>query len=265
VKAAWSALQREVLETTPERIVARLTPTPGNGSQSSHLQRVLLQGFSCPGKYAGGSSAHPNDTVRILHDVYLLDLDYTKATSQDRVAALVACQNLLASGNATDAQEPWDRLIGIADDKRPAGGSLDLPGLLSELRAKFGFRDHPDYRQDWDALQRRSSEAINDIRTNVAETAHLPRDDDRAKIQARLNSDGACLLVGESGSGKSALSKDLATAHYPRVVWLAESSLSHDSFTQFEQAVGLRHPLDEVLRCSPERCLVVFDAIEGYS
>ena len=213
VKAAWSALQSEVLQTTAERIVARLAPNEGSGSQSSRLQRALLESFSRPDQIPSDGGTDQNDTVRLLHDVRLLNLDYNKPTSQETVVALAACQNLLVSGDAAEAQKLWERLIGIADQKRPVGASLDLLELLSELRAEFSFLGHPDYRKDWEILRRRSSEAIDDIRTNIANAAHLPRDEDHAKIQGRLNSDGACLLVGESGSGKSALSKEVAAAN----------------------------------------------------
>jgi hypothetical protein len=58
-------------------------------------------------------------------------------------------------------------LIGLAAEKRTAGGSTDLIALLEALRRKFSFRDHPDYRPDWEILDRQSHEAIEDVRTEI--------------------------------------------------------------------------------------------------
>ena len=264
VKSAWSALLSEVLQATPERMVVRLTPGSDDGSQSSRNQRTLFGSFTRPPKYGGDGGSHASDTVRLLHDIRLLDFDYDKPTSQDRRLALRDCQSVLDSGDAAEAQRLWDRLIGIADQKRPVGGSLDLRELLSELRDQFRFRDHPDFRKDWEVLRRRTQEEINDVQTHIADIGRLPRNSDRATIQSRLISGGACFLVGESGSGKSALSKEVATAGYPNTVWLTASALDHDSSAECERAIALRHPLVEVLRFSPARCLVVFDGIEAY-
>ena len=52
VGETWSRTLSEVLETTPERMAARLTAPEGDeGSQSSHLQRALVESFRCPELY----------------------------------------------------------------------------------------------------------------------------------------------------------------------------------------------------------------------
>ena len=100
---------------------------------------------------------------------------------------------------------------------------------------------------------------------NIGSDLHLARDDDIERIRGPLTSAGACFLVGESGSGKSALAKEISAKDYPRVIWLTEPALDHASLAEFEQSLGLSHPLVEVLHNAPERCLVVFDALESYS
>ena len=69
--------------------------------------------------------------------------------------------------------------------------------------------------------------------------------------------------MGESGSGKSALAKEIAYADYPRTIWLSANILDHEAPVDFERAVGLRHPVVDVLRSAPTRCLVVFDGVEA--
>jgi SpoVK/Ycf46/Vps4 family AAA+-type ATPase len=259
-RGAWSALLSETLITNAQRTVARLTPEPGDGSQSSILQRALFSSLGCPAKYAGDGD--PQETARLLHDIRLLNFDYATPTSQDRVKALQDCQNVLTSGEANEAKRLWDRLVGIADEKR-LGGSLDLRELLSELGNAFEFRAHPDFRADWEIIGRQAREAMDDVQTLIANVIQLPRND-VTTIQNSLNSDGTCFLVGESGSGKSALAKEVAVAGYSRIVWLTANSLDFDSSPAFERAMGIRHPLAEIVRLVPERCLVVFDAIEAY-
>ena len=70
---------------------------------------------------------------------------------------------------------------------------------------------------------------------------------------------------GESGSGKSALAKEIALADYPRTIWLSANMLDHELPVDFERAIALRHPLVDILRLAPTRCLVVFDGVEAYT
>jgi hypothetical protein len=263
VKSDWSALLSEILEGSPERIVSRLGSSTEGGSQVSGVQRAIVAGFACPQKYEHPVEAA--ETVRLLHDIRVLDFDFNSPTSQSRGQALRDCQNSLSSGDASEAQDLWDRLVGIADEKRPAGGSLDLRELLAALRDRFSFRDHPDFRADWETLLRRTREAMADVETHIAKLAQLPRSDDRTSIRRRLTSAGMCLLVGESGSGKSALAKEIALADYPRTIWLSANMLDHESPVEFERAIAVRHPFVDILRSAPTRCLVVFDGVETYT
>jgi hypothetical protein len=227
VKSDWTALLSEILQGTADRIVSRLNSSAQDGSQASALQRAIVAGFACPQRYE-----HPVDTaetVRVLHDVRVLDFDFNSPTSQSRGQALRDCQSILTSGDASEAQDLWDRLVGIADERRPSGASLDLRDLLAALRDRFGFRDHPDFRTEWETLLRRSCDAMADVETHIANLAQLPRSEDRTSIRQKLASAGVCVLVGESGSGKSALAKEISLADYPRTVWLTANVLDHDS------------------------------------
>jgi hypothetical protein len=261
VKSDWAALLSEILEGTPERIVSRLGSSAEDGSQASGVQRAIVAGFACPQKYE--YPVEPVESVHLLHDIRVLDFDFNSPTSQSRGQALRDCQNSLVSGDAGKAQDLWDRLVGIADEKRPAGGSLDLRELLAALRDRFSFRDHPDFRADWEALLRRGREAMADVETHIANLAQLSRADEQTSIRRRLTSAGACLLVGESGSGKSALAKEIACADYPRTIWLSANMLDHESSVDLERAIALRQPLIDILRLAPTRCLVVFDGVEA--
>jgi hypothetical protein len=263
VKSDWMALLSEIVHGPADRIVSRLNSRREDGSQVSSLQRAIVASFACPERYE--HPVDPAETVRLLHDVRVLDFDFNSSTSQSRAQALRDCQSILTSSDANEAQELWDRLVGIADEKRPVGGSLDLRELLAALRDRFGFRDHPDFRADWETLLRRARDAMADVETRIAKLAQLPRSDDRTSIGRRLTSAGTCVLVGESGSGKSALAKEIALADYPRTIWLSANILDHESPVDFERAVGLRHPVVDVLRSAPTRCLVVFDGVEAYT
>lgn len=264
VQDAWSNLLFEALRTTPERMVERLSQPAGDGSQSSALQRALFESFSCPEELRNCGDTDKNATMRLLCRVRLLHLDYEATPSRDHARAIADCQSILRSGDAVEAEKLWRRLNGIADERRPAGGSIDLPQLLAELRGEFDLRDHPDYRRDWEVLDRFSQEAMADVRTQITGLAPLPRVADRAKVQAHLDDHRACLLVGESGCGKSALAKEIAQSRYRRVVWITENTLDYETAGEFERAIGISHPVAKVLTALLESCLIVLDGIERY-
>lgn len=268
VKSAWSDLLREILSAipAPERMVARLSASKEDeGSQTSIIQRNLFNGFHCPQKFKQYGKINEVETVHLLGHIRLLDFDYESPTSQDRIKALSDCQRILRSGDAKQALELWEKLLGLAAENRPTGGSLHLPGLMATLRGSFDFREHPDYKSDWDILDRYSKEAMADVHTEIPGLPPLDRNEERSTIQDNLDKDNTCFLVGESGSGKSALAKIIAQANYQQVIWFTPNMLAYDTFVQFEHQMGLRHALGEILSASSHSCLVVFDGIEGYS
>ena len=265
VHDAWSSLLRDALATTPDRIVARLSNSaPDEGSQSSALQRALLGSFACPAQHRGAGACDDIATVEFMCCVRLLHFDYEQRPSRDYARALSDCQRILRSGAAADAERLWQRITGIADKKR-TGGSIDLGQLLAQLRGEFEFNEHPDYRRDWEVVDRTSQEATADIRSEIAGLPRLARDTDQTEIQSRLDEHGACFLIGDSGSGKSALAKAIGSATYQRVIWLGPHDLDHETPADFEHALGISHSLSAMLAATPARCLVVFDSVERYS
>ena len=265
VEDAWSNLLSDAVITTPDRMLARLVePGAADGSQSSALQRALFASLRCPEELHNEGDASDAAAVQLLCRVRLMRFDFEATPSRDHDHALRDCQNVLRSGDADEAKSLWSRLAAIADVNR-AGGSLDLQGLLAELRDEFELRDHLDYRHDWEVLDRSSRELMADIRGEISGLAPLPRDDARAKVLDCLNRDRACFLVGESGGGKSALAKQIGEGDYGRCVWLAETTIDCDTEIAFEGDTGIAHPLCEILSASPKPCLIVFDSFERYS
>ena len=104
VETAWSKTLSEALQTSPERMVARLSvPGKGKGSQASAIQRALFTGFRCPEALRVRDGTDEFATVRLLRHVRLLHFDYEAPTSRHHVQAVNDCQSLLRSGDAVEA------------------------------------------------------------------------------------------------------------------------------------------------------------------
>lgn len=262
VFADWSALLREILGTTPERVVSRLQSTPAQGSQSSKIQRSILDGFKCPNRY--DHIATSEEVVQLLHDVRVLVFDFGNPSSRDASTALRDCRSVLSSSNAAEATELWERLVGVCDEMRPIGGMLNLELLLDRLRGQFHLRDHPDYWADIDLLRTRSASSMEVVESRIARIAHLPRTDIKDRVRKTLGDSRACILTGDSGSGKSALLKELS-AEYDVTVWLSRDELDEATLVDLQKRLGLHHSIVETLNHVSGSCLVVFDGIESCS
>lgn len=266
VERAWSVLHRETVQTTPERMAGRLSPAAqtGGGVQSSKLQRDLFESLRRPQAFTN-EPASEHEEVLFLRDVRLLHFDFEAQGSLDEVSAIADCQSCLSGSDPIEARNLWERLVGIADQKRPVGGSLNLPGLLAELRGQFRFADHPDFRADWQTLDRHTNEGLADVRSKIADAAELPRSTERAEILRVLAEHRSCLVIGESGSGKSAIAKTIAVEDYGRAIWFTGDMLDCTSQIGMERSLGLVHPLCDILRSAPASTIVVFDGIDGFS
>ncbi len=266
VMAAWETLLREALATSPERMLARLrTPNHASeGSQSSETERVLFGSLHCPQRLRAHADTDEAATIRLVRQVRVLHFDFEQEPSRDEAEAVAGCQRILRSGDPEAARRLWERLKGIAAEKRGHGGSLSLAGLVGLLRDEFDLRDYPDHEADWDAAGRLSVNVMDDVCTDIGEIVSLIRGSAVTAAQDTLDRTQLCLLVGESGSGKSAVGKVVATQRYDRVIWPPVGSLESGRPGGFEQELGLRHPLPELLRASAGRCLLVFDSAEKY-
>jgi hypothetical protein len=265
IGAAWSRLLREASKTAPERLVARLSSSrQDGGSQASDLQRALFKSLCCPRELRDQGETDDQAAARVLRQVRLIHYDYEATPSRHANEAVADCQKILRSGDAAEAKKLWNRLTGIADERRPVGGSLDLPGLLQELCGDFDIAEHPDFANDWEMLRLRSQEEMGDIRTDIGGQRSLPRQDVLAAALASLDQRGSCFLTGESGSGKSALAKTIAATRYRRVIWFTGQMLDHAARHELERALHLNQPILQIVRSSPETCLIVFDGAESY-
>lgn len=223
VEDAWSNLLSDALRTTPDRMLAWLAePTGADGSQSSALQRALAASLLCPEELRNEGDASDNATMQLLRRIRLMRFDFEATPSRDHDDALRDCQTILRSGDPEEASSLWARLVAVADANR-AGGSIDLASLLVELRDEFDLHEHPDYRHDWEVLNRSSREFMADVRSQISGLPPLPRDEARAKVLGCLNRDRACYLVGESGTGKSALAKQIGETDYGRCIWFDDT------------------------------------------
>ena len=57
--------------------------------------------------------------------------------------------------------------VSVGAEKRMAGGSIDSAGILAALCGQFELCDHPDFRRDWEVLDRYSPDGMGDVRTDV--------------------------------------------------------------------------------------------------
>ena len=155
VREAWDAILRQALETEPDRMLARLQPpvAPDAGSQSSALQRDLFASLRCPDSLKTQGPSDDLVTVRLLRHVRLLQFDFQSPTSRALGLAVSDCQRLLDSGDASQAAQLWEELVGYAATQRVAGGSVDLPKLRDRLKGRFVLAPHPDYSAEWLAHQ----------------------------------------------------------------------------------------------------------------
>jgi hypothetical protein len=263
---AWHKTLREALSlcTSPERMLARLAaPPPGeHRAQSSSMQRKLFGSLHCPESLKCKGRSDELATVDLLKRIRVLYFDFQSEPSNAESRAIADCRSVLRSSDANEAKQLWNSLLRVAANKRETGGSVDLAELLSHLREQFVFRDHPDYRADWDSLGRVNRDVLDDIHTDIAGILSLPRPEDIENIAEVLTQSRICLTVGESGCGKSAIAKMIGEQKYARVIALPWENLDSGRQMMMEASLNLQHPLTEVLRSSPVRTLIILDSVE---
>lgn len=264
VKSEWDEISQQAAVTKPARLAKRLTSTV----YSNSVQRALFASLRCPEALAQRASIEDVDilTARLLSRIRLLYFDFRSPTSRDRKMAIRLCHQALQDGSREEAIELWGKLVMIAAELRPRGGSIDLPSLLRRLSG-FSFEAHPNYRQDWNRLEELSADAATEVRTQLGQGITVPRESLRAELLEQLQVSGHLVLLGESGSGKSALAKFISTDdYYQRTVWLTGEHLDATGHNSVKRSSGLDHNLTEILPSAGEaRALLILDALERFS
>lgn len=267
VQENWSTLIRQVRATTAQRFLSRIArPDDDQGSQFSETARAIFESLHCPTSLQSSEATTAQAaTVELLRRVRLLHFDFESTPSREEAYAIADCRRALSAADESDEHRLWETLVSLAAEQRRAGGTIDLPTLLSKLRPTFPLHDHPEYFADWRSLNRATAETLDDIRTEIGNGSRIDRDSEIQGLLGALDQSGVCVAAGESGCGKSSLAKEIASRYYDSTVAIVPEDCEFDRQRQFEEKLGIRHPLHEVLRSSRSPCLVVLDSMERFS
>ena len=258
VNTAWQTLIRDARLGDSASIASRYTTKGG----SNNISRALFSSF------VAGDSKPDAATANLLKRVRLVHFDFSELESQYEARSIEICQRAVVSGQSGEAVNLWHDLIRLSATRRPAGGSLDLEGLVAELRPKHQLANRQDHSADWSILDRRSIELANAIKDSVGGRVSLIRRNMIDDLHAEIHDGNSLLLAGDGGSGKSSVAKRLVrTRHlFDRYLWLNAASLDFDSLDEVERNLGINNQLDTLLSTSTtSRSCLVIDGLEVFS
>ena len=266
VEEAWKTLFKEASATPSGRLLQRLEPPTGNGgSQMSETARAIVGSLHCPKKLRRASGTDEAATIALIRRIRLIRYDFDSAPSRDWGRITTDCRDPLRTDTPEKVTELCDDLLKIAKRHRPAGGSIDLPALISRLRPKHSLKHHQDYRGDWATLTQLSSQTLDDIRDTIGDGLRIDRTDRIEEFERVLQTSRLCLAAGESGSGKSALAKSFAAGGYDAVVALAPEDLEPLRPGRIAVSRVLSHRIPETLAAAGGNCLLMLDSLEKCS
>lgn len=214
---------------------------------------------------APSGQASDEETRKLIQRLDVLPLELHAVDALRENEAIGQCRQLLVSGDLSEAEELWERLLSMAKKARLEHGTIPVLDAWEQLRVAFALRDHPDYRSDWEVLSRYSADQSASIATALPNGHRLARADEAIKLIEGLRADAVSIVIGESGSGKSALVKSVLDAQWSTAahLWLGPEAAAIVASAVKRGAVGLRHELRELLRATNAReNVLVLDAAE---
>jgi len=254
VSVAWADIERRITSGTPELLAAQLTQ---KGS-SSALERDIFKSLELtqPAPRSSVEAAKLLKQLRVRHFGITVDSDGVKQ-----------CLSLLKIEDQSTAGELWNELQQIASVLRVTGGTTDLDELLRRLRAKYQLKAHPNYRGDWQVINRFSNsncDAVHSISGSDTSIEFSPTD--RTKI-ANMPARQVLGIIGDSGIGKSSLVKSYieSVADGVNLLWLTHDDLNKPSQVLVSSALGLKNDIPALARYSPAPIVFVIDAAEQLS
>lgn len=210
----------------------------------------------------GGAS--DEETIELIRRLHVIPTDLQFAHSESKTQAIAQCRRLLTSGRADEAHDLWTELVGVAEDVRLRMGTITVANLLSLLRGQFTLRHHPDFDRDWETLSNITTDYKVLIQTKLPSNYAVPRETEKASLEAAIADNPVTVVFGESGSGKSALVKsalDGARTSWNQV-WLGPADLKLAVSAARRGTLPLTHELSQVLNATvkPQNVLVIDSA-----
>lgn len=211
-----------------------------------------------------GPAAADQETIKLIRRLYVLPVDLQSAYSENENQAITQCRQLLTSGDATEAEKLWKRIINVATEVRLRSGTITLQDLWSVLRKEFDLRHHIDFAPDWEVLSNITSDYKARIETELLSGYSVPRPEEKSKLETAISANAITVVFGESGSGKSALVKNVLDTEFGAwtQVWFGPEELKMAISAARRVTLPLRYELARVLNATvnPKNVLVMDSA-----
>ena len=261
VHQAWHGLLSQALNADPQRILSRLKARRA----TNKVQRNLFRSLACN---IPGEVVSEEETVCFLRRIRILDFDFETVPSRDEQGSVSLCRDVIESQSRDKGDNLWGKLLGIARELGPTGGTLELGELIDRLRGKFRLKEYPDYGSDVRRVNEASDRLLEGLTDRIGGTVALDRSAELSRISSVLDSHRGVILLGASGSGKSVLTKRLvnvAKAEGP-IAWFDAQTLDEPNFATIEHDLRLRHDLAAVFsHIAASRALLVLDGLDRFS
>lgn len=209
--------------------------------------------------------ATDEETIELIQRLHVLPVDLQLAHSETENQAIAQCRQLLATGDAIEAEKLWKRLINVASEVRLRRGTITLQDLLSMLRKEFDLRHHPDFARDWETLSDITSDYKARIETALPSGYSVPRTEEKSRLETAISANAVTVIFGESGSGKSALVKNVLDEQFGAwtQVWFGPDELKTALSASRRGTLPLRHELAQVLNATVNsKNVLIVDAAE---
>ena len=254
VTIAWTDIERRIVSGTAETLSAQLTQKGSSSTLECNIFKSLDP--TQPAPKSSVEAARLLKHLRVRHFGITVDTD-----------GINQCLSLLKVEDRNTAGDLWNELQQIASGLRVAGGTIDLGELLRRLRSKYQLKAHPNYRGDWQVINRFSQSNCDAVHSvSGSDTSIEFADTDRAKI-TNMPAKQVLGIIGDSGIGKSSLVKSYveSVAEEVNLLWLTHDDLNKPSQALVSSALGLKNDIPALARYSPVPIVFVIDAAEQLS
>ena len=255
-------IQKASSSTSPCRLHELRHKKGGMNSKS----RDLYDKFACPEELADKHGYTVEQTGEMLTRLRFLQFDFESQPSDKKKETIRRCRSALRSGKQNEAQMLWERLLHIASEHRPIGGSLDRIKLLSKIINNFELKDLPNHTEDWGKLLCVSNRNMNAVHDSIGGNVRIERDKELIALQQALDRNKIVIFYGEAGVGKSVITKKFAqqlAGEQKKCLWFEASYFEEKDFDTFQSSLQLQNTLENLLSSvADQKAYCVFDGLD---